>query len=178
MRYELAQGKRIHSVELKAIGANRHRVRWTLRSEDGEVIEERELEIEAREVGEGCWSVLVGHDVVDARVERAGARRTVELPDGAVELEYLDPLRPHVTAGASASGPQVVTTPIPGRVVRIPVKVGDVVAEGQAVIVVEAMKMANELRSPIAGTVSALRVAQGAAVEAHAPLVVIDPVPS
>lgn len=177
MRSEFARGSSVHSVELKELGSDRWRIRWSVRDHEGRVTDERELEVEAREVGEGEWSLLAGHEVLDARVERSGERRTVELPDGAVELVHLDPLRARTGKGGAASGPQTVTTPIPGRVVRIPVKVGDEVAEGQAVIVVEAMKMANELRSPIAGVVSALRVAQGAAVEAHAPLVVIDPRP-
>jgi biotin carboxyl carrier protein len=49
------------------------------------------------------------------------------------------------------------------------------VQEGQAVVIVEAMKMANELRTPIAGRVAAVRVAAGATVEAGQPLVVVEP---
>ena len=63
---------------------------------------------------------------------------------------------------------------MPGRVVKVRVKVGDAVAGRQGVVVVEVMKMENELRSPRAGTVKEVRVAQGALVEAGTVLVVIE----
>ena len=175
MRYELGHGDCVHSVELKELSGNRHLVRWTRRGADGVEQESGELELDVRELGEGSYSVLHGHDVHDVRVERNDARRTVELADGAIVLEYLDPLRTMSRKGAKHAGPATVSSPIPGRVVRVPVSVGDEVAEGQPVVVVEAMKMANELRSPIHGRVTAIRAAAGATVEAGAPLVVVEP---
>jgi biotin carboxyl carrier protein len=77
-------------------------------------------------------------------------------------------------AGADAgSGPQQVVAPMPGRVIKVLVNAGDVVAAGQALVVVEAMKMENELRSQRAGTVIEVRAPEGALVEARAVLVVI-----
>jgi biotin carboxyl carrier protein len=78
-------------------------------------------------------------------------------------------------AGGSGgrSGPQVVTARIPGRVVRIWVEVGQQVAVGDRLLSVEAMKMENEVRSPVAGTVEALRVGVGDRVELHAELAVV-----
>ena len=70
-----------------------------------------------------------------------------------------------------ASGPAPLKAPMPGLVVRINVKVGDIVAAGQAVVVVEAMKMENELRSASAGVVTAIRVSEGMAVDKGAVLV-------
>jgi biotin carboxyl carrier protein len=67
-----------------------------------------------------------------------------------------------------------VRTPMPGRVVRVLVAVGDRVAAGQGVVIVEAMKMENELRSASAGVVKEVNVGQGAAVEAGTVLVVIE----
>jgi biotin carboxyl carrier protein len=75
--------------------------------------------------------------------------------------------------GGQGSGPHPVVAPMPGRVVKVLVKPGDAVASRQGLVVVEAMKMENELRSPRAGTVSEVRVAEGALVEAKAVLVVI-----
>jgi biotin carboxyl carrier protein len=63
---------------------------------------------------------------------------------------------------------------MPGRVVKILVAVGDVVAPRQGVAVVEAMKMENEVRTPRAGKVKEVRIAEGALVEAKAVLVVIE----
>jgi len=76
---------------------------------------------------------------------------------------------------ASAEGPMTVKSPMPGRVVKILARPGERVAAGQAVVVVEAMKMENELRAPRAGTVRELRCAEGAAVEAGQDLVIIEP---
>lgn len=64
-------------------------------------------------------------------------------------------------AGSGAEGPRAVKAPMPGRVVRVLVAVGDEVAEGQGVVVIEAMKMQNELKSPKAGKVARVTVAVG-----------------
>ena len=76
--------------------------------------------------------------------------------------------------GAGAHGEQRVTAPMPGRVVRVLVAPGDAVEARQPVIVVEAMKMENELRSPKAGVVKDVTVAAGSSVEAGRVLVVIE----
>jgi biotin carboxyl carrier protein len=73
----------------------------------------------------------------------------------------------------SLEGPQRVDAPMPGKVVRVLVNLGDTVAEGQGLVVVEAMKMENELRSPKAGVVKELHAQEGQAVESGAKLVVI-----
>jgi biotin carboxyl carrier protein len=77
-------------------------------------------------------------------------------------------------AGAGAHGEQKVIAPMPGRVVRVLVAAGDSVAARQPVIVVEAMKMENELRSPKTGRVKDVAVAAGAPVEAGRVLLVIE----
>ena len=69
------------------------------------------------------------------------------------------------------SGPSPLKAPMPGLVVRINVKIGDSVVAGQALVVVEAMKMENELRSASAGIVTAIRAAEGTAVDKGAILV-------
>jgi biotin carboxyl carrier protein len=77
-------------------------------------------------------------------------------------------------SGAGAQGEQKVVAPMPGRVVRVLVSAGDAVEPRQPVIVVEAMKMENELRSPKAGRVKDVAVTAGTSVEAGRVLVVID----
>jgi biotin carboxyl carrier protein len=67
-----------------------------------------------------------------------------------------------------------VVAPMPGRVVKILVQAGDLVSARQAVAIVEAMKMENEVRAPRAGTIKEVRITQGALVEARAVLVVIE----
>lgn len=74
-------------------------------------------------------------------------------------------------AGSANSGPTALIAPMPGLVVRINVQVGDQVQPGQPLVVMEAMKMENELRSTSTGAVRAIRVQPGAAVEKGAVLV-------
>jgi pyruvate carboxylase subunit B len=78
--------------------------------------------------------------------------------------------------GRRATGPRggVVRAPMPGLVVRVEVAVGDQVAAGTGLVVVEAMKMENELRAPGAGVVTTVHVAAGATVEKGAPLVTLQ----
>ena len=71
-------------------------------------------------------------------------------------------------------GPQRVAAPMPGKIVRVLVKAGDHVEPRQGLVVVEAMKMENELRSRAAGTVTEVRAIEGASVEAGAILIVVE----
>ena len=77
-------------------------------------------------------------------------------------------------AGGGAEGPRAVKAPMPGRVVRTLVAVGDEVAEGQGVAVIEAMKMQNELKSPKSGRVARVAVAAGDTVGAGDVLAVVE----
>jgi biotin carboxyl carrier protein len=77
-------------------------------------------------------------------------------------------------AGRHGHGEQSVVAPMPGRVVRVMVAAGDQVAARQGVVIVEAMKMENELRAPKAGRVKDVGVTPGTSVEAGRVLVVIE----
>ena len=81
---------------------------------------------------------------------------------------------PVVAPAGRSTGPVVVRAPMPGRVVKLLAQVGGDVKAGAGVVVVEAMKMENELRAPRDGRVQALRVSEGQAVEANQELVVIE----
>jgi biotin carboxyl carrier protein len=70
-------------------------------------------------------------------------------------------------------GDKVVKSPMPGRVVKVLIAKGDVVEVGQGLLVLEAMKMENEVRARIAGTVAEVHVAPGATVEGNAKLVTL-----
>ncbi|HMF94110.1 MAG TPA: biotin/lipoyl-containing protein [Vicinamibacterales bacterium] len=76
--------------------------------------------------------------------------------------------------GEPDSAPQRLAAPMPGKVVRVLVGVGDTVQARQPVVVVEAMKMENEMRASRAGTVAEVHVREGMSVEAGAPLIVIQ----
>ena len=93
-------------------------------------------------------------------------RLTVEALD-----ERRRAIRDMAGTGAAITGPSPLVAPMPGLVVRISVEVGDQVQPGQPLVVMEAMKMENELRSTSAGVVRAVRVQPGAVVEKGAILV-------
>ena len=106
----------------------------------------------------GAWQVHVNGRVVPAGL-RTSAQR----------------LRGHLGRhGAAGAVDGRVLAPMPGRVVKVLVAAGDRVEARQGVMVVEAMKMENELRAPRTGTVREVRVAEGASVEAQTVLVVIE----
>jgi len=78
------------------------------------------------------------------------------------------------SALAGAGGRANITAPMPGKVVRILVAVGDIVTAGQGIVVIEAMKMQNELKSPVEGVVSRLAVAENEGVAAGTVLAVVE----
>lgn len=122
----------------------------------------RSYEVAVSERGSGDLLVSVNGRLIPARVLSA-ASRTRERAIRATGRHN----------EAMASGPHRVVAPMPGRVARVLVKVGDVVAARQGLVVVEAMKMENELRSPCAGTVTEVRAIEGSRVESQALLVVV-----
>ncbi len=90
--------------------------------------------------------------------------------------EVRDPrsLRSRRAAGESAEGPRKLTAPMPGKVVRVLVKEHDEVEQGHGVVVVEAMKMQNELKSPKKGVVQKILVTEGTAVNAGDVLAIVE----
>jgi biotin carboxyl carrier protein len=79
------------------------------------------------------------------------------------------------SAASVASGPQTVAAEMPGKVVNVALEVGAEVTEGQGVMVVEAMKMENEIASPIDGVIVEIAVSVGDTVEAGVTLFVVEP---
>jgi biotin carboxyl carrier protein len=138
----------------------------------------------------GVWSMLFGPaSNVAAGVSRPTNSYEVafsQCGDGALTV-HVDGVPVEVSinrmrrAGATAAssdpgdgGPQQVTAPMPGKIVKLLVKPGDTVQPRQGLVVVEAMKMENELRARAAGTVTEVRATEGASVEAGAILVILE----
>lgn len=121
--------------------------------------------------------VTIGDSVHRVIARRTGERGSYTLwVDGwRYSVEALDERRRAIrdlsAATAQASGPAPLTSPMPGLIVRVTVAVGDVVRAGQSMVVMEAMKMENELRAPAAGTVVRILATEGSAVERGAVLV-------
>jgi len=114
-----------------------------------------------------------------ARPGPAAGQYTIGLSGFRFDVEVLDErarsIRQLAGSAVRRTGPASVAAPMPGLVVRVLVQPGDRVSAGQGVVVIEAMKMENELRSSTAGVVRAVAVAPGSAVEKGAVLVEFDP---
>ena len=124
--------------------------------------------------------VTIGDEVHRVQVRRRQGRGAYTLwVDGhRFEVEALDErsraIRDITSAAAKPTGPAPIVAPMPGLVVRINVAVGDVIAAGHGAIVMEAMKMENELRATTGGKVKAVHAAVGEAAEKGAILVELE----
>jgi biotin carboxyl carrier protein len=144
-------------------------------------VDDRAFEVDARQAGRETLSLLVREGdgpvrSVDATVStRAGSGGfEVSLDGHSIPAALVAAVGGRAREGAGGSGPQPITAPMPGRVVRVLVGEGDTVAARQGLVVIEAMKMENELRSSRAGRVTTVRVAEGQSVEAGALLVLVE----
>ena len=137
--------------------------------EDGIAIE-RTFSVEP--AGSGEVSVLL--DGRSYRVSR-GAGQDVWVNGRALSMDIFDPRDLRPAEGSSAShGRQEIAATMPGKVIRVLVGPGDAVEEGQGLVVVEAMKMQNEMKSPKSGRVAEVRARQDATVGAGEVLVVVE----
>ena len=123
----------------------------------------------------GIYSVLMDGRSYDARVEDAPGGLVVVIDGYRFEIEVRDPRRRmRGSGGRSGEGLQTLVAPMPGKVVRVLLEPGDPVEAGQGVVVVEAMKMQNEIRAPRAGKVLSIAAKEGATVAAGEVLATIE----
>lgn len=141
-------------------------------------VDGRPYELEVLRLADGSWLLTRNGQVFDARiVSPPGSpdKMHVTLASRQYEFSVRDPKRLSSRGGAGAAdGKAQLVSLMPGKVVGVLVEVGQEVAAKQALVVVEAMKMQNELKSPRAGVVRELRVAVGDTVNGGDVLAVIE----
>ena len=140
-------------------------------------VDGREYKVDAHKMEPTIYSLLVNGLSFEVDVGVNGSVYSVFVQGESYEIDLADEKRRRVTLGdlqGSAVGRQVIAAPMPGKVVKILVKQGDKVKRGQGVIVVEAMKMENELKSPKDGTVGQIHVMEGQTVEASTRLLIVE----
>ena len=172
MKRALILGKEQHEVELVRRDGTLSFI-WNGEPQAADILE----------VEPGCYSVILGGHSVDVRIDAtrhpdpdARAFRA-SLYDGAYEFALQDPMKALLaSAGGSSSSSGALASPMPGKIVKVLVKEGETATEGQTLLVMEAMKMQNELKSPCAGTVAKVHVEEGATVETGAKLVDVKPI--
>src|SRR4051812_21858790 len=143
---------------------------------DGDLVVGHATEIE----GTPVRMVTIG-DEVHRVVVRRGAQRgdyTLWVDGYRFNVEALDErtsaIRELSKLSAAVTGPAPLVAPMPGLIVRVNVKAGDKVGQGQGLVVMEAMKMENELRAQAAGTVKSVNVTPGTAVEKGSVLIEME----
>jgi biotin carboxyl carrier protein len=165
---------------LADIAGEKHEVR--VRVDGARVVAEidgRMLEAEARETEDGGYLLNIGGRVYDCRVSHSIAqpgKAEVSVRNRIYSVALADPrrLRAAESAAASSDDSAQIIAQMPGKVVRVYVEPGAQVEAGDPVLVVEAMKMQNEMKSPKSGTVTAINARPGGTVNAGEVLAVIE----
>jgi biotin carboxyl carrier protein len=125
--------------------------------------------VDAQRVRGSTWSIIINHRsyLVDLDKRRAGAAISVDASDGIIVVEDANKRRLMAASGRSSvkAAGETLRAPIAGKVVKVLVAPGDVVAAGTAVVVLEAMKMENEMVAERGGTVTTIGKLAGQAVD-------------
>ena len=119
--------------------------------------EEYEVELEKQE---GVWNVTI-----------EGKSFRIEIEGGSVGDQTGNKRKKKGRGKKSGT----ISSTIPGKIVSIAVEEGNIVAEGDVVMILEAMKMQNEIQAPLSGSVTAVNCKPGDSIEANSPLIVIQP---
>ncbi len=125
----------------------------------------------------GFFVVQMNNRIYRCALEKSPTGETEIVVNGqrvAINVRDKKRLRSNAGGAAGASGKISLISPMPGKVVRVLLNEGDEVAADQGVLIVEAMKMQNEVQSPKAGKVTEMRVAEGQTVNAGETLAVIE----
>ncbi len=180
MRVEVDVGGQVHTVSVEPLAGYEHRFRIT--------IDHLSRVVDAVRLDDATWSLIVlgdaGDDAVTGgvshriEVRSTGATGEREIAVAGVAVRALvnggGGRRTGARVSAGGTGEQRLVAPMPGRVQRVLVAEGDAVDAGQGLVVVEAMKMENELSVPRGGRVTRIDVQEGVSVEAGRLLVVVE----
>jgi len=167
MNYVATAGERDRRIKVEELGGSNYRV-----TIDGEA-----YVVDAQRIAGNLWSVLSGNSSFEVDVTKTPADEYEVLIRGDCHRFTLmnEQRRAMIRAGGKgAVGKAMVTCPMPGKVVKLLVEEGEEVREDQGVIVVEAMKMENELKSAVAGKVKEIFVREGEVVESGAKLLLVE----
>jgi biotin carboxyl carrier protein len=164
-RFTAVVGEAQHAIELQPLDDGRWRV----------TIDGRERVIDSRQTAAGTFSLLIEHAATEVSVSSRGDEFQVVVGGLAHRLRLLDEraLRRRERA-AGGDGAREVRAAMPGKVVAVLIEAGAAIERGQGLLVLEAMKMENEIGAPRAGKVAEVCVKPGQAVEAGELLIRIE----
>ncbi len=167
MKYKIDIDGRTREIELIR---NSENTRWRV------MLDGREIEADAVRVQRDVLSLLIDGRSYTALPDPRGDETAVVLGARRIPYTIADPrsLRSRSRTGAAQTGTRLVKAPMPGRIIRVLVHPGESVAAHQGLLVMEAMKMQNELKSPSSGTVTRIAVQPGDTVQPAQVLVTIE----
>ncbi|MFX0085673.1 MAG: acetyl-CoA carboxylase biotin carboxyl carrier protein subunit [Candidatus Hodarchaeota archaeon] len=134
--------------------------------------EEREVQVNAKVLGEGQFQFTLGTIIYKCTVAKDGNKRFIHIDGQDYELKRVSELEDEFEAVEEEKGR--LTSPMPGRIVKLLVKPGDRVKKGQELIIIEAMKMENKICAPYNGIVSRVYYPVGDQIEANVALMDIE----
>jgi biotin carboxyl carrier protein len=169
MHYAIVLGELEREIEIVEVSPGRYEVE----------MEGRRYHLDARSITDTTLSLLVDNEAYTIEFEdRADSGYNLLVRGHILHTDVLDlrqmRLRNATVEGGTFDGPAEIVSPMPGKVVSVLVKEGDEVQEGQGLVVVEAMKMENELKAPKAGVVRHLVAEEGVAVDSGVALCTIE----
>ena len=164
MTYDIALDGKSYRLDLNRVDG-----RWSCR------VDGREVEVDAVLARPDVLSLRLGNQAFEVKCERVAGDIHLWVGSTRFDVEVRDPrsLRGRVRA-VDDHGPKKLTAPMPGKIVRVLVEQGAEVEAGSGVVVVEAMKMQNEIKSPKKGTIQKILVSEGAAVNAGDVLAIVE----
>jgi biotin carboxyl carrier protein len=165
MIYEVTVAGKSYRVELERQGAG-----WKCK------LDGRELPLDVTPAQNGVLSLLMDGKSYEVKQEVTGAETNIVVGNERFSVALSDPrsLRARRRAGGAEQGIKKIVAPMPGKIVRLLAAEGSAVQLGQSVIVIEAMKMQNELKAPKNGVLKKINVREGAAVEAGQALAEVE----
>ena len=167
MAYIARLGDKTYTVEIEDVGKPLYRV-----SVDGS-----EFLVDGKKTGLTNYSLIVDNRSFEVEVDVKEDEYRVLVDGRNYRIDLVDERRVRlggVQSGIQLQGRQNISVPMPGKIIAVLVSEGDTVEKGQGLVIVEAMKMENEVRCPINGEVKEVRVKTGDAVEAGAVLAVVE----
>jgi biotin carboxyl carrier protein len=168
MRYYATLNGRERTVDLESLGGDLFKV-----SIDGAPPHT----VDATRLEGSVISLLNGNRSHEVDVEEDGEALNLLVSEQVLRVELVDERKKRLQPAKGAGGAEgrfVLRAPMPGKVVKVLVAVGAEVAEGQGLVIIEAMKMENELRSPRKGKVTGVTVQEGQTVEGKALLITVE----
>jgi len=160
-------GEQNYTIDIEEMGKSVYRV----------AVDGNEFLVDGKKTGRTNYSLIVDNRSFEIEVDHTEDEYRVLVDGRNYHIHLVDERRMLVGGGQSGvqlQGRQKVSVPMPGKVIAVLVSEGDKVEVGQGLVIVEAMKMENEVHSPIAGEVKEIKVKPGDTVEGGAVLIIVE----